>query len=202
MYLETQYSYVIGNWANEDKEVQLSSYYSNSLKIMKVLLGSTLLNCARQYMVRVLISNTMGRVHKEVLQKIIRAPINLFFDVTPTGTILNRFNDDMRHFEHIIHSLIGLMYQSMHLFMIIYTVAYANAYVLLVLPVLLSYSIYIYRFTIGSMKEIHRVLRVTGSPINNHYSETMNGNSTIRAFGTKKFSIAKDHENNNKNLLA
>jgi hypothetical protein len=30
----------------------------------------------------------------------------------------------------------------------------------------------------------------------------MSGNSTIRAFGTKKFSISKDHENNNKNLLA
>jgi len=86
--------------------------------------------------------------------------------------------------------------------MIIYTVANANSLVLLVMPVLLGYCIYIYRFTVGSMKEIHRVLRVTGSPINNHYSETMNGNSTIRAFGTKKFSISKDHENNNKNLLA
>ena len=202
MWFETRYSYVIGDWANEEKEVQLSSYTANSVKIMKILLGSTLLNCARQYIVRLLISNTMERVHKEVLQKIIRAPINLFFDVTPTGSILNRFNGNMRHFEHIIHSLIGLMYQSMHLIMIIYTVSKANAYILIAVPVLLSYSMYIYKFTIGSMKEIHRVLRVTNSPIDNHYSETISGNSTIRAFGTKKFSIAKDHENNNKNLLA
>lgn len=137
----------------------------------------------------------MGRVHKEILAKIIRAPINLFFDVTPTGSILNRFNGDMNHFEHIIHSFIHGMYQFMHLVMIIYTVMNAAPMVLLVIPVLLSYCIYIYRFTIGSMKEIHRILRITGSPINNHWSETMTGNSTIRAFGTKKFSIKKDHEN-------
>lgn len=86
------------------------------------------------------------------------------------------------------------MYQTMHLVMIIYTAVYANAFVLLVVPFLLAYSIYIYRFTIGSMKEIHRVLRVTGTPINNHYSETMDGNSTIRAFGTKKHSVKKQNE--------
>lgn len=67
---------------------------------------------------------------------------------------------------------------------------------------MLSYSVYIYLFTIGSMKEIHRILRTTGNPINNHYTETINGNSTIRAFGCAKFSFDKDHENNNKNLLA
>lgn len=103
----------------------------------------------------------MGRVHKEVLQKLIRAPINLFYDVTPTGSILNRFNGDMGHFEHIIHSIIGLMYQSLHLIMVIYTIAYANPVVLLLLPFSLGYAIYIYRFTIGSMKEIHRVLKIT-----------------------------------------
>lgn len=52
------------------------------------------------------------------------------------------------------------------------------------------------------MKEIHRILRTTGNPINNHYTETINGNSTIRAFGCSKFSFDKDHENNNKDLLA
>jgi len=193
---------VIAEWANSAKEVQLNDYYLYTFRMAKIVLGITAGHCIRQYIVRCLVANTMEKVHKEVLTKIIRAPVNKFYDVTPTGSILNRFNGDMGHFEHIIHAFIGGMYQFMHLVMIIYTILNAAPQVLIVVPVLLTYCVYIYKFTIGSMKEIHRVLRITNSPINNHYSETQNGNSTIRAFGSKKFSIKKDHENNNKNLLA
>lgn len=30
-----------------------------------------------------------------MITKVLRAPINLYFDVTPTGTILNRFSKDL-----------------------------------------------------------------------------------------------------------
>lgn len=30
-----------------------------------------------------------------MIHKVMRAPINLFFDVTPTGTIMNRFSKDL-----------------------------------------------------------------------------------------------------------
>ena len=60
----------------------------------------------------------------------------------------------------------------MHLIIIMYTILNAAPQVLVIVPVLLGYCIYIYRFTIGSMKEIHRVLSVTRNPIANHYSET------------------------------
>lgn len=109
-YLESQYSYVIGEWANQTKDVQLNEYTYYTLKMTKIVFATTIGHCIRQYIVRCLVSTTMERVHKEVLQKIIRAPINKFFDVTPTGSILNRFNGDMNHFEHIIHGFIHGMY--------------------------------------------------------------------------------------------
>ena len=34
-------------------------------------------------------------IHKEMFSKIIRAPINLFFDRVPSGRILNRFSKDL-----------------------------------------------------------------------------------------------------------
>lgn len=116
-----------------------------------------------------------------------KAPINKFFDVTPTGTILNRFNDDLNHFQHIVHHFTGLMYQINHIFTMIYTVSNANPYFLLLWPFSIGYCAYIYQYTIGSYKEIHRLNKVNDDRISNHYSETMSGNSTIRAFNATQF---------------
>jgi len=35
-------------------------------------------------------------LHNKILGKVIRAPINLYFDVTPIGKILNRFSKDLQ----------------------------------------------------------------------------------------------------------
>ena len=35
------------------------------------------------------------KIHDYMIHKVMRAPINLFFDVTPTGTIMNRFSKDL-----------------------------------------------------------------------------------------------------------
>ena len=38
----------------------------------------------------------VGRdVHKETLRQVLKAPINIFFDVTPVGKILTIFNRNM-----------------------------------------------------------------------------------------------------------
>lgn len=96
--MEAQYAYVIAEWANSAEDAQLTEYYTYLFKMTKIVFLITIGHCVRQYIVRCLIANTLEKVHKEVLTKIIRAPINNFFDVTPTGSILNRFNGDMEHF--------------------------------------------------------------------------------------------------------
>lgn len=35
------------------------------------------------------------RLHNELIAYVFRAPINLFFDITPIGKILNRFSKDL-----------------------------------------------------------------------------------------------------------
>lgn len=34
-------------------------------------------------------------VHKQMIKAVLLAPINLFYDVTPTGVVLNRFSKDL-----------------------------------------------------------------------------------------------------------
>lgn len=49
-------------------------------------------------------------IHEKVLHRVLRAPVNKFFDVTPVGRILNRFSSDISRVDneshHSMHSLI------------------------------------------------------------------------------------------------
>jgi len=38
-------------------------------------------------------------LHKKMIKSVFKAPINLFYDVTPTGVVLNRFSKDMSAVE-------------------------------------------------------------------------------------------------------
>ena len=51
------------------------------------------------------------RIHEEMLIKTMNAPINLYFDKTPSGRILNRFSKDIRRVDNIgQYVLIFLIY--------------------------------------------------------------------------------------------
>lgn len=34
-------------------------------------------------------------LHKKMIKAVLMAPINLYYDVTPTGVVLNRFSKDL-----------------------------------------------------------------------------------------------------------
>lgn len=46
-------------------------------------------------------------LHQSMVEKVLRAPVNLFFDVTPTGTIMNRFSKDLQVLDNNIAFSIG-----------------------------------------------------------------------------------------------
>jgi ABC-type multidrug transport system fused ATPase/permease subunit len=70
-------------------------------------------------------------------------------------------------------------------FSIVVVIILANWYLLIIFPFMLLYLCKIYKFTIGSYCEMNRLSSVTKSPILSHLGETINGNSTIRAFGKR-----------------
>jgi len=66
------------------------------------------------------------------------APINLYFDVTPTGNILTKFSQDLMFMDNQIFDTIrSASFRCWVLIQVLFVIANANWYVLLLVPVLL-----------------------------------------------------------------
>ncbi|KAI1280795.1 ATP-binding cassette sub-family C member 3 [Halotydeus destructor] len=121
-------------------------------------------------------------IHREVLAHILRSPMS-FFDTTPLGRIVNRFSRDVDTVDAIIpQSLRGFLDCLLQVFVTIFMIGYATPYfLLLVVPTSLVYY-YIQKFYIPTSRQLKRLESITRSPIFSHFSETLSGVSTIRAY--------------------
>lgn len=111
------------------------------------------------------------------------APINLFFDVTPSGRILNRFSGDL---EKVDDKLPEQLFQFLTL---ITTVGWAvgaclasSPFVLCGIPPIGYVFARIVSFYQKSARELKRLDSISRSPVLQHFSESMRGLTTIRAY--------------------
>ena len=96
------YFYQDGNmkeFANVDPEKQADLHTSFLRQTFFVSLFAVFIDNMTDFIFRDL-KRKIGRdIHKSILRKILFAPINLFFDVTPIGKILQIFIEDMNVFQ-------------------------------------------------------------------------------------------------------
>ena len=117
----------------------------------------------------------------------LNAPINLYFDSTPLGRILNRFSKDLSVIESTLVFEIGTGYVNLYnLLAVIVVASCVVPWILLVFPFVLALTVYLYKQSISATKETSRIESVTRSPLLSFLSETINGNSTIRAFNKER----------------
>ena len=118
-----------------------------------------------------------------MLQKVFNAPINLYFDVTPIGRILNKFSKDLsgieREFAWDVGNFLAMAYQALAILIVAVIVV---QWILIILPLLGFLSYKLYTGSITSFRETTRLESLTKSPLLSLFSETFNGASTIRTF--------------------
>ena len=142
-------------------------------------------------------------VHKKMITTVLMAPINLFYDVTPIGLVLNRFSTDLDVLDNQIPLSFWWVFSQIYGAMsVLLVIGYANWYILISLPFIFALSIWLFFISVSAYRECSRVVRVCDSPIINLVSETSSGCSTIRAFGNKEQFIYKNYELVDKRLLA
>jgi ABC-type multidrug transport system fused ATPase/permease subunit len=89
-------SRILQDWGNQDAQEQ----QANQLANIGTALGMTLVSSTLHGAVHIFSSEMRFRSENNfftmMLEKITAAPVNLYFDVTPTSRILNHFNIDLQ----------------------------------------------------------------------------------------------------------
>jgi len=84
--------YWLARWAEADSDRQDDTFW---IWVLLALTGAGIgFLCVAVFMFYTALLDGSSRLHSEMLQRVLRAPLR-FFHVNPTGRIINRFSKDM-----------------------------------------------------------------------------------------------------------
>ena len=146
--------------------------------------GSVILQTAQFGMTTVHAYNSSSFFFNSMLSRILRAPIG-YFDITPSGRIINRFTGDINTADMGTSAMIGFL-----LNFVIQTVSSCGVIIfvtngtlaLLIVPIAFVY----YRIQLYFRKtntEIKRLASISRTPIYTEISQSLSGVTSLRAFG-------------------
>ncbi|KAE8212555.1 hypothetical protein CF327_g3818 [Tilletia walkeri] len=119
-------------------------------------------------------------LHARLLEGVIRAPLS-FFDTRSTGTVLNRFSQDLFAADDLWIAYFGNTVAASYKLIIIMVVA---APFLLIVLAALSVLVYaLRRFYIPSSRQLRRLEMSSKSPLYTLFADSTNGLVVIRAYG-------------------
>lgn len=130
-------------------------------------------------------------VNEKAFMSLLGAPI-LFFDTNPTGRILSRFSKDLEVLDTMItesmHAFFNCIANCTMVFIIILSVQ-----INFIIPLLVLFFFYyiIQNYYISTSRELKRLEGLLRSPLYAHFSESLTGLSTIRAFKMENSFIKK-----------
>ena len=138
-----------------------------------------------------------------MIERVLHAPVNLYFDVTPIGRILNKFSKDLNGLETQIGWYMSATLSNLFMLLQVITVAIAAVkWIGLLLPFVLIVSCcYVMKATKANT-ETQRLFSTTNSPILSYIGEAVQGTSTIRAFNRQDDFANGFHKLLNDNILA
>lgn len=142
------------------------------------------------------------RIHDALFASVLHAPTE-FYDTTPLGRVMNRFSNDINTIDQklgaSVLSLIGLW---MSLFgMLIVQCAVAHILIVIIIPVGLMY-IFIQQYYRRTTRELQRLDNISKSPIYAHFTQTLDGLSTLRAYRVEQRFILENQNHVDQNTRA
>ncbi|XP_043683572.1 multidrug resistance-associated protein 1 isoform X6 [Vespula pensylvanica] len=124
-------------------------------------------------------------LHSELLFAILRSPVG-FFDTTPSGRILNRFGKDIDIIDNVLPPNIrAWLFCLASVIATLFVISFSTPeFVSVIIPIGLIYY-FIQRFYVATSRQLKRLESISRSPIYSHFSESVTGAQTIRAFGVQ-----------------
>ena len=131
---------------------------------------------------------TAAKLHCVLLETVMRAPQS-FFDRTDRGKTLNRFSQDMTLIETAL--TVAALVTTTNALMVIAQAALVSTgstYMAITIPFLLLGLYFLQHVYLRTSRQLRYLDLEAKSPVFKHFTETLDGLSTIRAFGWERAS--------------
>ncbi|XP_042312517.1 multidrug resistance-associated protein 1-like isoform X2 [Sceloporus undulatus] len=196
----------LSTWTKDAKEIKdftewkhLRNYKLSIYGLLGFIQGLTV--CCGSYVVTRGLVCASRALHRQMLHNVLRLPLQ-YFETNPVGQIINRFTKDMFivdiRFHYYLRTWLNCTLDVVGTILVIVFVS--PLFILVVVP--LGYLYFtIQRYYISSSRQIRRLAGASQSPIISHFSETLLGVSTIRAYGHEERFIAQNKDVINENLV-
>ena len=142
------------------------------------------------------------QLHNSLADAVLRLPVS-FFDTTPIGRVLIRFSQDVYTADEQLPSTFSSFLNTF--FSVAGTMILIGAvtpwFFLALVPLTAAY-VWLQRYYVANARELQRLESISRSPIYAHFSETLAGISTIRAFEEEAQFAAKNAAQLDANVTA
>ncbi|KAM6095061.1 multidrug resistance-associated protein 1-like isoform 3-T3 [Chlamydotis macqueenii] len=140
-------------------------------------------------------------LHHQLLDNVLHLPLQ-HFEINPVGQIINRFTKDLFivdfRFHYYLRTWLNCTLDVIGTILVITSTS--PLFIVVVIPLGYFY-VTIQRYYIASSRQIRRLAGASHSPVISHFSETLVGRSTIRAFGHQERFIRKNNDVVYENLV-
>ncbi|GAA5893310.1 uncharacterized protein JCM6883_007628 [Sporobolomyces salmoneus] len=168
-------------WWQEDSFNRSSSFYEGMYAFLGVM--QAVFSFAMGLATSWIGYNVSRALHHGAIQGVLRAPMS-FFDTTPLGRITNRFSKDVDTVDNVLSDSFRMFMSTLGSVVgSIVLIAIVQQWFLLVVAAILCLYAFAASFYRASAREIKRLDNLLRSSLYAHFSESLGGLPTVRAYG-------------------
>ncbi|XP_033760188.1 LOW QUALITY PROTEIN: multidrug resistance-associated protein 5-like [Pecten maximus] len=142
-----------------------------------------------------------SKMHDTIFRKILSCPMQ-FFDTTPVGRIINRFSSDMDEIDiRLPGSAEVFLMNILTIIFALVSICYVSLWFLIALVPLVACFVLLNVIFTSGVRELKRLDSTTRSPLLSHVTASIQGISTIHAFGKSQEFLNRFHQLMDTNTL-